>query len=179
MACDITAARAKICKDGRGGLTTCGFVNDGEITGYTYDVTNTDMVATVTGTPDLFMWALSKSTNSFETTIVPSDENGTLYFETTITLTFPKLDVVTQKQIKLLAAGNPKVVLGDNNGNYFLFGKDRGCSVTGGTIVSGVALGDLSGFTLTLTAQEAVPLTFLDAASTADLTAMGFIVVAA
>lgn len=179
MACDITVGKAKICKDGQGGLKFCGIVNDGDITGYTYDVTNTDMIATVTGTPSLYKWVLSKSTNNAETTFVTSDETGSSYFESVITLTFPKLDVVTQKEIKLLVAGNPKLVLGDNNNNYFLFGKERGCSVTGGTMTSGTAMGDLSGYTLVLTAQEAVPPNFIDASSEADLTTAGFTIVTA
>jgi hypothetical protein len=43
-------------------------------------------------------------------------------------------------------------------------GKEHGAEVTGGTIVSGAAMGDLSGFTLTLTAQETAPPFFCSAA---------------
>jgi hypothetical protein len=177
MACDITLGRAKVCKDGQGGLRNAYFANDGEITGYTMDVTNTDMIATVTGSPDLYKWVLNKGTNSATTTFVTSDENGTSYFESVITLTFPKLDVVSQKQIKLLVAGNPTVVLSDNNSNFLLYGKTRGCSVTGGTLVSGAAMGDLSGYTLELTCQEPVPPNFIDASTEAELTTAGFTIV--
>ena len=38
-----------------------------------------------------------------------------------------------------------------------LIGRDNGGEVTGGTIVSGSAAGDLQGFTLTVTASEVFP----------------------
>jgi hypothetical protein len=38
-----------------------------------------------------------------------------------------------------------------------LLGHEHGCEVTGGTTVTGAAMGDLSGFTLVLTAQEVAP----------------------
>jgi hypothetical protein len=44
--------------------------------------------------------------------------------------------------------------------------------VSGGTIVTGAALGDLSGYTLTLMGQEPVPANFLST----TLTAAGFTV---
>ena len=45
--------------------------------------------------------------------------------------------------------------------------------VSGGTIVTGAAMGDLSGYTLVLSGQEPVPANFL----TTTLTAAGFTVV--
>ena len=41
-------------------------------------------------------------------------------------------------------------------------GLEHGAEVTGGTIVTGAAMGDLSGYTLTLTSQEKAPANFLD-----------------
>jgi hypothetical protein len=40
-------------------------------------------------------------------------------------------------------------------------GLEHGAEVTGGSIVSGAAMGDLSGFTLTLVAQETAPPYFI------------------
>ena len=44
-------------------------------------------------------------------------------------------------------------------------GLEHGADVSGGTIVTGAAMGDLSGYTLTLTGMEKVPANFIDAAS--------------
>ena len=43
----------------------------------------------------------------------------------------------------------------------FLVGLEHGAEVTGGTIVTGAAMGDLSGFTLTMEGQEIAPAPFV------------------
>jgi hypothetical protein len=43
-------------------------------------------------------------------------------------------------------------------------GKNYGAEVTGGTIVTGAAMGDLSGYTLTMEAQEQLPANFINGA---------------
>ena len=42
-----------------------------------------------------------------------------------------------------------------------MVGLENGADLTGGTIVTGAAMGDLSGFTLTFTAQETAPPNFV------------------
>ena len=46
---------------------------------------------------------------------------------------------------------------GTGTTKYLLVGKDNGAEVTGGTIVTGAAAGDLQGFTLTAVASEVNP----------------------
>jgi len=128
----------------------------------TYDVTNTDAIDSFGGTPTAYEYDV-KGNSSFEQTITSSRENGTTFFEQTLNLTFTKLDKATHKELKLMAYGRPHVFVEDYNGNIFVMGLLHGAEVTGGTIVTGAAMGDLSGYTLTLTAQEQVPANFLDA----------------
>jgi len=175
MACDITLGRIVPCKDSVGGLDAVYFVNNGDATGYTYDVTDTDMIATVTGTPTAFKWDL-KGTSTFEQSINSSIETGTTFFEQTLTLNFNKLDVATHKQIKLLAFGQPNVIVRDNNGNYFLAGLEFGMDVTGGSIATGGAMGDMSGYTLTLVGREKIPANFIDVTTDAELVTAGYTV---
>ena len=177
MACDITAGRIEPCKDSVGGLDAIYFVNDGDITGFTMDTTDTDVIAGVDGTPNAYKYDL-KGNSTFETTINSSTENGTSFFEQTLTLTLKKLDIESHKELKLLTWGKPKVIVKDNNGNFFLMGKEHGAEVTGGSVVTGGAMGDLSGYTLTLSAMERVPANFIDASDEAGLTTAGFTIVA-
>jgi len=72
------------------------------------------------------------------------------------------LDVATQEEIKLLNRGRAQYVVelypnGAGVTKYLLVGKDNGAEITGGTIVSGAAAGDLQGFTLTAVATEVNP----------------------
>jgi len=173
MSCDISLGRIEPCKDSIGGLRAVYFVNWGDATGYTYDVTNTDVIDAVAGTPVAYKYDL-KGTSSFEQTITSSRENGTTYFEQSLNLTLKKLSIVDHKQIKLLSYGRPQVLVEDNNGNIFYCGLTKGMEVSGGTIVTGAALGDMSGYTLTLSGQEPVPANFLGD----TLVAAGFTVTA-
>jgi len=160
MSCDISLGRLEPCKDSNGGLKAVYFVNWGEATGFTYDNTNTDVIVGVDGDPTAFKYDL-KGTSSLTQTITSSRENGTTFFQQELALTLKKLSVVDHKQIKLLSYGRPQVIVEDNNGNFFLCGLQHGMDVTGGTIVTGAAMGDLSGYTLTLTGQEPVPANFI------------------
>jgi hypothetical protein len=172
MACEISLGRIEPCKDSNGGLKAVYFVNWGDMTGVTYDETNTDVIDAVSGTPSAYKYDL-KGNSSFEQAITSSRENGTTFFEQTLNLTLKKLSIVDHKQIKLLAYGRPQVVVEDNNGNLFLCGLEHGMDVSGGSIVSGASMGDLSGYTLVLSGSEPVPANFLST----TLTAAGFTVV--
>ncbi len=174
MACDIAAGRIEPCKDSIGGLDAIYFVNEGEITEYTMDA---DVIEAVLGTPSAYKFDL-KGTSTYQEDIVSSRENGTTFFQQVLTVTLKKLDVATHKSVKLLAYGNPKVVIKDNNGNFFMAGKDFGMDVTGGTVVTGGAMGDLSGYTLVLTGMEKTPANFFEATTEAGLTSAGFTIVA-
>ena len=160
MACDISLGRLEPCKDAVGGLDAIYFVNFGDATGYTYDATNTDVITDVAGTPTAYKYDL-KGSSSYTETITSSRENGTTFFEQKLSLTLKKLTITQHKQIKLLAYGRPQVIVQDNNGNFFYCGLEHGMDVTGGTIVTGAAMGDLSGYTLELTGMERVPANFI------------------
>lgn len=165
MSCAITTGRSLPCKDSIGGLKSVYFVQyeDIDVADITYDSVNTDAIDTIvsTGSVTAYKYDL-KGVSTFEQTITASRENGTTFFEQVLNLTFTKLDKATHKELKLLAWGRPRVLVEDYNGNVFLMGLEHGAEVTGGTIVTGAAMGDLSGYTLTLTAQEKAPANFLD-----------------
>ena len=161
MACDLTTGRSVPCKDVVGGIKAVYFINYGELGAITYDVTNTDAIDSFGGTPDAYEYDV-KGNSSFEQTVTSSRENGTTFFEQTLNLTFTKLDKATHKELKVMASGRPHVIVEDYNGNLFTMGLLHGAEVTGGTIVTGAAMGDLSGYTLTLSAQEQVPANFID-----------------
>jgi len=171
MACDISKGRLEACKDSVGGLKAVYFVNYGDATGYTYDATDTDVIDAVAGTPVAYKYEL-KGANTFTQNINSSREAGTTFYEQVLELTFKKLTVKDHKELKLMSYGRPQVIVEDYNGNFFYAGLENGMDVTGGTIVTGGAMGDLSGYTLTLTGQEKAPANFIGV----SLTTAGFTV---
>ena len=69
---------------------------------------------------------------------------------------------LSQEEIKLLNRGRAHYVVelypdGTGTTKYLLIGKENGAEITGGTIVTGAAAGDLQGFTLTAVASEVNP----------------------
>lgn len=175
MSCDISHGRLEPCKDAVGGLRNIYILNYGlydPASDVTYDATpgEEDQITAISLAPasTIYKYEL-KGTNSFETTITSSRENGTTFFEQVLTVMLKKQDVITHKQIKLLAYGRPNIIVENNNGQFFIAGLVRGMDVTAGTIANGTALGDMTGYTLTFTGQEAVPANFLDCTDEAGL----------
>ena len=173
MACDLTAGRLEPCKSAVGGIDKIYFVNFGDLGAITYDVTNTDVIDAIAGTPNAYKYDI-KGASTFTQNIQSDRATGTTAFEQVLEITLKKLSVADHKELKLLAYGRPHVIVEDYNGNFFLAGLEHGMDVTGGTIVTGGAMNELSGYTLTLTGMERVPANFLGDAPTA----VGFTVVA-
>ena len=153
MACILTTGRKVPCKSAVGGLKTVYFADYGTLGDATIA---SGEVTALSGSPALFQFDI-KGNSSIETAINSSRENGTTFYESTLNLTLTFLEKATQEELKLIAHARPHVFVEDYNGNYFVMGLEHGAEVTGGSIVSGAAMGDLSGFTLTLVAQETAP----------------------
>ena len=175
MPCTITQGRAVPCKSGVGGLKTVYFADFGTL-GAAADSGSQDpfsatfngeiaTFASLTGSAPSTSGVLKqfdiKGNSSLETAINSSRENGTTFYESTLNLTLTFLEKATQEEVKLISHARPHVFVEDYNGNYFVMGLEHGAEVTGGSIVSGAAMGDLSGFTLTLVAQETAPPYFI------------------
>ena len=157
MPCNLSAGRQEVCKESIGGLAGVYFLN------YTTSSFTKNANGQVTALPSgstVYYYEL-KGTSAYTETVNSSRENGTTFFQQELALTLKKLSIVDHKQIKLLAYGRPQVIVEDNNGNFFYCGLEHGMDVTGGTIVTGAAMGDLSGYTLTLTGMEQVPANFI------------------
>lgn len=159
MACDITDGRLLPCKDTVGGLKNVYFINYDTADDFAESVDDTIASTEFTGTT-AYQYAL-KGTSSLTQNITSSRENGTTFFEQVLELTLPKLSTADNKEIKLLAFGRPRIVVEDYNGNFFVVGREHGADVTGGTVVTGAAMGDLSGYTLTFTGMEKKPANFI------------------
>ena len=164
MACDLSLGRKEPCKDVVGGIRAVYFTDFGDLG--TVTETN-DEITDLSGTFTAFKYEV-KGNSSFEQNITSSRENGTTFFEQTLNLTLHKLSKEDNKELKLLAYGRPHVAVEDYNGNVFVMGLQHGADVSGGTIVTGAAMGDLSGYTLTLSAMEVKPANFVSSPTSAD-----------
>ena len=164
MSCNVTLGRIEPCKDQVGGLNYVYFINSTAALTVDYDTANTDVISQLaTAAVSAYAYEL-KGTSNFEQAINSSRDNGTTFFEQVLNIVLKKQDADTTRQVKLLAWGKPYVVVEDNNGNAWFMGLEHGAEVTGGSIVTGSAMGDLTGYNVTLTGQEREPANFLKGA---------------
>jgi hypothetical protein len=145
MACDLTAGRAKACKQGLGGLGKLylfNFVEDP----FTYAsgiATAINPLLTV-----VFEYELEGDGNNVSESLVPDRNTGTSVNTQTSTFILKKIDATTSAQMNLLAYGFPMAVVKDRNGIYHAIGIDDGIDFT---VVqsTGGAKAELNGYTLT------------------------------
>lgn len=157
MACNLTQGRAEPCKESVGGLQGAYFIN------YTTGSFTKDANGLVTDLPagtTVYYYEL-KGTSAYTETVNSSRENGTTFFNQELTLNLKKLTNEMTTQLKLMAYGRPQVIVWTMNGEALLVGEKEGADVTAGTIQTGAALGDLYGYSVTLTGQERLPAAFL------------------
>lgn len=156
MACDLTKGRLEPCKDAVGGLKALYFANfDAAI----YDeFTETDgLITAFKNTPttpiDLFKYELRSSGHNLEDANEVSAENGTSFYNPSITAILKKIDAASRTELQLATYGRPHVIVEDYNGNFLLVGIENGCDVQVNQ-VTGSAMGELNGYNLTITGQE-------------------------
>ena len=150
----LTTGRKLPCKSACVGIKRFYFAEYGTIDSIAVDATTKEATITNgTPAPEWFEFDV-KGNSSLETTVTSSRENGTTFYTQTLNLTLTFLDAQTQAELQTLATARPYVVVEDYYGNSFLCGFENGMEVTGGTVVTGAAAGDLSGVTLTFEGKE-------------------------
>lgn len=154
MACNLTGALALDCLDKIGGLKTLWVSTDFDYTSVTAGAT-AGITAVTGGTGEFFEIQIPKSGASFTENFNISEENGTSFWEQTITIPVQHLSSAKREQIQLLAYNRAsRVVVEDNNGVYWFIGLSRGCTISAGTTQSGSNVGENTGYNFTLSAQE-------------------------
>jgi len=164
MPCNISLGYNEPCKDSIAGLTAVYFMNYN--TG-SFTLNATDVVTAFPSGSTVYKYEL-KGTNGYVETVNTSRDNGTTFFSQVLSLQLKKLTAEATKELKLLAYGRPKIVVADRNGNAFLVGRLEGADMTAGTITTGTAYGDLSGYTMEFTGQEQLPANFISGSTLAN-----------
>ena len=176
MACAITKGRGVGCKTAFAGIKNIYILDFSAVVAALSDSSGTITLPT-DNSAEFFKFEVKGGQTSLETTVTSSRENGTTFYESTLNATFQILDVATQEEIKLLNRGRAHYVAelypnGAGVTKFLLLGKANGAEITGGTIVTRAAAGDLQGFTLTAVATEVDPPFFCTIPDIAGATAI-------
>ena len=122
------------------------------------EITDIEMGANV-----LYRYTMPLGTASVSESITGSRENGTIFYTPTLNVILNRLTKEDQNQIKLLGATTVVAFAQLNatltNGHDVIvgLGVENGLQLNAGTIDSGAAWGDRSGYTLTFDGIEALP----------------------
>tara|TARA_R110000787_G_scaffold128491_4_gene240196 strand:+ start:1402 stop:1926 length:525 start_codon:yes stop_codon:yes gene_type:complete len=165
MACTISLTGRTIgCRDQLGGLKNVWFSADGFTDG-DFPVPTAGAIADSTVAMVFNNVQLVRNLSSFTQTVTSSTENGTTFVSQEVTMVCRNTEAADVARFSEYAKGFQSIIVQDLNDNYFIMGRENGCTISGGTYESGTAIGDASGFTLTFMAEELTPAPFGPAAS--------------
>lgn len=156
MSCLLNSGYALGCRDSIGGIQEVYIGNFDS--GATYTLNANDVITAFTGsTVSYYTFEQEMETGEFNQAGQYSTENGTVFFQQDLTLTFHKNDAALRNQLLVLSQANMSVIIKDQRGEYWLMGYQNGVRATAGAMNTGKAYGDLNGFTITLQAKEPEP----------------------
>lgn len=156
MSCILTTGFSHDCKDAVGGVSTVWLVEYEAVSSYTL-ASGEVSALTLNGGKSFFKYELPKDSASFTNTITTSVENGTTFNSCELNIKLRKLSTAKRNEVKLLSVARLVSVVKTKEGQYWAMGLDRGMDMTAGSSMSGVALGDMTGFDLTFTHAEKEP----------------------
>lgn len=166
--CLLTAGYSLPCK-GIAGIQEV-YIGNWNSTSLTYTVSaataSLNQITAFTGTTQSFYkFQQPIETAGFTNNGNFSDQNGTAYFDQVLEITITPVDYNTTNIVNTLSVGKWRVIILDQNGNYFLMGKTNPVTVSGLAGGVGKAYGDVNGYTITFTGKEPAVLTSISSAA--------------
>lgn len=156
MACLLTSGYTLGCRDNIGGIQEV-FIGEWNDT-MTYTLGVDSIIGTFSGaTVSFYTFQQEIETASFTENGVFSIENGTSFYEDTLTITLHKLEASLRNKILILGQGKWRVIIKDQRGKYWLMGYQNPVRVSASTPGVGKAYGDLNGAVITFMGKEPVP----------------------
>ena len=169
MACLLTAGYTLGCRDNIGGIQEVyiGEYN-GESLTYVFTSGSDPVIGTFSGaTVSFYGFEQEIETGSYTENGVFSTENGTGFYEQTLSITLHKLEASLRNKLMILGQGKWRIIIKDQRGKYWLMGYQNPVRVSASTPGLGKAYGDLNGAVVTFMGKE--PAIAYEVSSTAAL----------
>lgn len=151
MSCAITQGFTLDCRDSVGGIQALYINTVANITAYT-EASGTVSALTKSGV--FYKYELEEENSMAQSVATGNRQNGTVFFAQEITAIFQKLTYQTRDKLVALHKNRLVIVVKDNNGKFWIMGKDRGLMTTTSTGATGTAMGDLNGYTVVFAGNE-------------------------
>ena len=158
MACVLTSGYTIPCRSS-GGISEL-YIGTFNGNALTYGATaNGEIISFSGATVSFWRFQQINETAAVTEAGAGSDPNGTYFVTTTIELTLHTMTQELSNQITLLGQGRWRIIALDQNGSYWLLGKQNPVTVTSTSGGLGKAFGDMNGATITFTAKEPIHMT--------------------
>jgi hypothetical protein len=156
MACLLNTGYSLGCRDSIGGIKAAYIGNWSS--GATYTLDANEIITAFSGaTVSYYTFEQEMETGEFNQEGAYSTENGTVFFNQNLVLTFHKNDATLRNQLLVLSQANMSIIVEDQRGSFWIMGYQNGVRVTAGAMNTGKAYGDMNGVTLTFQAKEPEP----------------------
>ena len=155
--CVLTSGYSLGCRDSIGGIQE---VYIGEYNGSSlgYTLGTDSIIGTFSGaTVSFYTFQQEIETASYTENGQFSTENGTSFYEQTLTINLHKLEAALRNKILVLGQGKWRVIIKDQRGIYHLMGFQNPVRVSASTPNVGKAYGDMNGATITFVCKEPTP----------------------
>jgi hypothetical protein len=159
FSCDVGSGRKIACNDSLGGVQKIyimvynddivgKFTLGAEVDGLNNEITDCSEAFTV------YKFDLNPNVTSFTSNITANPDNGSVFYDQVLEVALNKIQRQYIQYLDQVIKGRCQVWVLDANENVFFLGAKFGCTVTGGSMTTGLAKADRNGFNLTFTAQE-------------------------
>lgn len=153
MSCGLTAGwNDRICTNGKGGIKSVLFFLKDQVSGNPTKVANEITAMTVNG--DTYLYKLKRDLSN-ATYPVRANDNGTLFYEHTLTAVLNNDTKELRAEIDLLAQNELVAVVEKRNGEIIVLGLDQGLQIREASEAgTGTAVSDRNGHTIVMTSME-------------------------
>jgi hypothetical protein len=154
MACEMTNGyNDRTCTNGKGGIKSVLLFPVSAITGSIGLTSNQITSLTVTG--ETFLYKLKSNLSSYTAPIKVNKDNGTLWYEQTLTMILASDTKELRSEIHLLAQNEVCALVEKADGTIVALGLEEGLQVNdGGEYTSGTVKSDRNGHTIVLFGME-------------------------
>lgn len=155
--CVLTSGYQLGCRDNIGGVQEV-YIGEWNGSSMTYVLGVDNIIGTFSGaTVSFYTFQQEIETASYTENGQFSIENGTSFYEQTLTITLHKIEAALRNKILLLGQGKWRIIVKDQRGKYHLMGYQNPVRVTASTPNLGKAYGELNGCVITFMTKEPTP----------------------
>lgn len=155
MACNLVQGYEILCRDAVGGIEAVYITEFANVPQANIAASSGVITAmTCTSGKKFFTYQMEKENATYNNDITVSVENGTTFYQSSLTFTMKKMSASMKNNLKMLAQNRLIIIVKDNNGLYWVLGQTRGIDATDIKITSGKGFGDMSGSTITFSGKE-------------------------